>query len=279
MQHEIVRTSGIAAGAGAGRECLRHDTCIGAEHSVQTTKIIELERAGKFSKALTLAQKTLADAEKAHGPVHRDFAAALNNLGHAYANLGQDSEAEPLYRRALAIFEKAGGLDSADIAPTLNNLAALYQRQDRLADAEPLFRRALLISERSLGPSHPDTGRSLNNLATPYEKLGRHGDSEPLFKRALVIYEKAAGPEHPAVATLLNNLGQVAKVTGRYTEPSRCTGARCRSASARPALIIRRRRRPRQQFRQSAAPGRPRDSPIGEGRHPFVRCNMMVRPS
>jgi CHAT domain-containing protein/Tfp pilus assembly protein PilF len=186
--------------------------------SAQTTRIIELERAGKFPEALTLAQKTLADAEKARGPAHRDVAAALNNLGHAYANLGQDAEAEPLYKRALAIFEKTGGLDSADVAPTLMNLAAVYQRQDRFADAEPLFRRALAISERSLGPSHPDTGRALNNLATVYEKLGRHGDSEPLFKRALVIYEKAGGPENPAVATLLNNLGQVAKVTGRYAE-------------------------------------------------------------
>jgi CHAT domain-containing protein/Tfp pilus assembly protein PilF len=186
--------------------------------AAQTNKIIELERAGKFADALTLAQKTLADAEKAHGAVHRDVAASLNNLGHAYANLGQDAEAEPLYKRALAIFEKVGGLDSADVSPTLNNLAALYQRQDRFADAEPLFRRALMISERSVGPSHPDTGRSLNNLATCYEKLGRHGDSEPLFKRALAIYEKAAGPESPAVATLLNNLGQVTKVTGRYAE-------------------------------------------------------------
>ena len=186
--------------------------------SAQTTKIIELERAGRFSEALALAQKTLADAEKARGPAHRDVAAALNNLGHVHASLGQDGEAEPLYKRSLAIFEKVGGLDSADVSPTLNNLAALYQRQDRLADAEPLFRRAPAISERSHGPGHPDTGRSLNNLATLHEKLGRHGDSEPLFRRALAIYEKAGGPEHPAVATLLNNLGQVAKVTGRYTE-------------------------------------------------------------
>jgi CHAT domain-containing protein/tetratricopeptide (TPR) repeat protein len=186
--------------------------------AAQTTKVIELERAGKFQEALSLAQKTLVDAEKARGPVHRDVAAALNNLGHVQASLGQDAEAEPLYKRALEIFEKAGGLDSPDVAPTLNNLAALYQRQDRFADAEPLFRRALAISERSLGPGHPDTGRSLNNLATLYEKLGRHGDSEPLFRRALAIYEKAGGPENPAVATLLNNLGQVAKVTGRFAE-------------------------------------------------------------
>ena len=186
--------------------------------SAQTEKIIELERAGKFSEAMALAQKTLADAEKTRGPVHGDVAAALNNLGQVYGSLGQDSEAEPLYKRALAIFEKTGGLNSVDVAPTLNNLAALYQRQDRLADAEPLFRRALAIREKTLGASHPDTGQSLNNLATLYEKLGRHANSEPLFRRALAIYEKAGGPEHPAVATLLNNLGQVAKVTGRYAE-------------------------------------------------------------
>lgn len=186
--------------------------------SAQTTKIIDLERAGKFQEALALAQKTLADAEKARGPVHRDVAAASNNLGHVLASLGRDSEAEPLYKRSLAIFEKVVGLDSPNVAPTLNNLAALYQRQDRFSDAEPLFRRALSISERSLGPSHPDTGRSLNNLATLFEKLGRHGDSEPLFRRALAIYEKAGGPENPAVATLLNNLGQVTKMTGRHAE-------------------------------------------------------------
>ena len=186
--------------------------------SAQTAKILELNRAGNYAEALALAQKTLADAEKAHGPVHRDVAAALNNLGQVYASLGQDIDAEPLYKRALATFEKVGGLDSADVAPTLTNLAALYQRQDRLADAEPLFRRALSIRERTLGSSHPDTGQALNNLATLYEKLGRHNDSEPLFRRALAIYEKAAGPEHPAVATVLNNLGQVAKVTGRYAE-------------------------------------------------------------
>jgi hypothetical protein len=67
MQHEIIGTSGIAAGAGAGRECLRRDApALAQSISDQTTKIIELERAGKFSEALTLAQKTLTDAEKTH---------------------------------------------------------------------------------------------------------------------------------------------------------------------------------------------------------------------
>lgn len=75
--------------------------------SAQTAKVIELERAGKFAEALSLAQKTLADAEKARGPVHRDVAAALNNLGHVQASLGQDVDAEPLYKRALAISRRS----------------------------------------------------------------------------------------------------------------------------------------------------------------------------
>jgi CHAT domain-containing protein/Tfp pilus assembly protein PilF len=180
--------------------------------------IEELSRAGKYSEAIPLARQLLADMEKAHGPVDRDVAGALNNLALLYSDVGNDAEAEPMNKRAIAIMEKVFGLDSREIAPELNNLAALYQRQGRYAEAEPLFKRALALREKSLPSGHPDIGQSLNNLATHYEKQDRHAESEPLFKRALAIYEKAAGPEHPAVATLLNNLGQVHKVQGRYAE-------------------------------------------------------------
>jgi CHAT domain-containing protein len=188
------------------------------EVAATSARINELSRAGKYSEALSLAQRQLESLEKTRGPVDRDIAGAMNNLAQLYGELGKDAEAEPLLKRSIAIMEKAVGLDSAEMAPELNNLAALYQRQERYADAEPLFRRALSLRERALGPNHPDVGQSLNNLATHYEKQGRHAESEPLFKRGLAIYEKAAGPEHPAVATLLNNLGQVDKVQGRYAE-------------------------------------------------------------
>jgi CHAT domain-containing protein/Tfp pilus assembly protein PilF len=204
---------------------LAASVCLDAPSSAQNSgvaargaRIAELEQAGKYSEAIPLARRLLADMEKAHGPVHRDVAAALNNLALLYGDLGQDADAEPLLKRALTIQEKVWGLDSAEIAPELNNLAALYQRQERYADAEPLFKRALAIREKSLGSGHPDLGKYLNNLATLYEKQGRHADSEPLFKRSLAIYEKSVGPDHPAVATVLNNLGQVDKAEGRYAE-------------------------------------------------------------
>jgi CHAT domain-containing protein/Tfp pilus assembly protein PilF len=183
-----------------------------------SARISELSRAGKYSEAIPLAQRQVADLEKSSGPVNRDLAGALNNLALLYGNQGQDGEAEPLYKRALAILEKTDGLDRVGIAPELNNLAALYERQGRYVEAEPLFKRALAIREKAFGPAHPDVGQSLNNLATLYERQGRHADSEPLFSRALAIYQKAAGPDHPAVATLLNNLGQVYKVEGRAAD-------------------------------------------------------------
>jgi CHAT domain-containing protein/Tfp pilus assembly protein PilF len=182
----------------------------------RSAQIAELHRTGKYSEAIPLAQRLLAELEKAHGPDHREVAPALNNLAMLYGSQGRDAEAEPLLRRLIALTEKLHGLDSTEAARQLNNLAALYQRQARYADAEPLFKRSLAIRERALGRGHPDVAQSLNNLATHYEKQERHADSEPLFRRALAIYEKALGPEHPAVATVLNNLGQVAKVQQRH---------------------------------------------------------------
>jgi tetratricopeptide (TPR) repeat protein len=206
--------------AGAGRERLRPGAVVGTKHWRSRARRADrgTERAGKYSEAIPLARRLLADMEKAHGPVDRDVAAALNNLALLYGDLGQDADAEPLLKRALTIQEKVWGLESAEIAPELNNLAALYQRQERYAEAEPLFRRALAIREKSLGSTHPDVGQSLNNLATLYEKQDRHADAGPLFERSLAIYQKSVGPDHPAIATLLNNLGQVDKVEGRTAE-------------------------------------------------------------
>jgi tetratricopeptide (TPR) repeat protein len=110
--------------------------CITAPSSAQksdatarSAQIAELSRAGKYSEAIPLAQRLLADMEKAYGPVHRDVAASLNNLALLYGDQGRDADAEPLYKRALAIQEKVYGLDSSEVAPELNNLAALYQRR------------------------------------------------------------------------------------------------------------------------------------------------------
>jgi tetratricopeptide (TPR) repeat protein len=206
--------------------------------SALTAQISELSRAGKTSQAIPLAQRLLANMEKAHGPVDRDVAAALNNLALLYENQGRDADAEPLYRRALAILEKLDGLDDSEIAPELNNLATLYQRQGRYAEAEPLFKRSLAIREKALGRDHPDVAQSLNNLRQLEKSDGRAAEAEPVIRRSLAIREKVFGNDHPDVARSLNNLADLYERLGRGPTPNRSISGHWRSASARWVPII-----------------------------------------
>jgi hypothetical protein len=75
---------------------LAASVCLNAPSSAQNggvaargARIAELERAGKYSQAIPLARRLLADMEKAHGPVDRDVAAALNNLALLYGDMGR----------------------------------------------------------------------------------------------------------------------------------------------------------------------------------------------
>jgi hypothetical protein len=88
-----------------------------SEVAALNAKIAELSRAGKYSQAIPLAQRLVANQEKTNGPSGRDLAASLNNLALLYGSQGQDADAEPLYRRSLAIMEKAYGLAVPRSAP------------------------------------------------------------------------------------------------------------------------------------------------------------------
>jgi hypothetical protein len=70
--------------------------CIAAPSSAQkndvaarNAQIAQLSRAGKYSEAIPLAQRLVADLEKASGPANRDVAASLNNLALLYGNQGR----------------------------------------------------------------------------------------------------------------------------------------------------------------------------------------------
>ena len=181
-------------------------------------RALELYKAGRYSEAIPLMQRSLAAREKALGPNHPEVADSLNNLALLYDDQGRYGDAEPLYKRSLAIREKALGPDHPDVAESLNNLAGLYKAQGRYADAEPLYKRSLAIRERTLGSDHPDVAESLNNLAVLYDAQRHYADAEHLYKRSLAIWEKALGPDHPNVAGSLHNLARLYKAQGRYAD-------------------------------------------------------------
>src|SRR5262249_27387098 len=80
-----------------------------------STQVGELNRTGRYSEAVPIAQRALSLAEQLYGPDHPDVGSCVNNLAELYRALGRYADAEPLYRRALAIWEKALGPDHADV--------------------------------------------------------------------------------------------------------------------------------------------------------------------
>jgi CHAT domain-containing protein/Tfp pilus assembly protein PilF len=179
---------------------------------------LKFKVAGKYDRALPLAERALKVRESLLGTEHRDVAAAIDSLAGVYSDRGEYVKAEPLYQRALVIREKALGKDHPDTGVSFNNLAALYCYQGKYVEAEPLFKRALDIREKALGKDHPDTADSLNDLAILYLARGKYVEAEPLYKRALDIREKALGKDHPETALSLNNLAGLYWEQGKYVE-------------------------------------------------------------
>ncbi|HXG24111.1 MAG TPA: tetratricopeptide repeat-containing protein [Chthonomonadales bacterium] len=122
-----------------------HAQGAGIEWEILNQEVMELYRAGKYDRAVRVAQKALQVAEQNVGPDHPDVATSLNNLAVLYDTQGDYAKAEPLYKRALAIWEKALGPDHPDVATILENLAALYRATKRGSEAEALEQRAAKI--------------------------------------------------------------------------------------------------------------------------------------
>jgi len=181
-------------------------------------QILKLYQEGKYSTAISLAERSLAIREKVLGKEHPDVANSLNNLAVLYYAQGNYRQAELSYLRSLAIREKVLGKEHLDVATSLNILAALYSLQKKYQQAEPLYLRALAIQEKVLSREHPDVAQSLNNLAELYREQGNYQKAEPLYLRALAIQEKVLSREHPDVAQSLNNLAILYQLQGKYQQ-------------------------------------------------------------
>jgi tetratricopeptide (TPR) repeat protein len=111
-------------------------------------RIIELDRAGKYSEAIPLAEKSLKLTRDQKGNDHLETSMRMNSLASLYDKQGRYIEAEPLYKRSISIRETLLGPDHPDIGTWLSNLADLapkgaWPRPSRFSSAafQPRRRR------------------------------------------------------------------------------------------------------------------------------------------
>ena len=66
---------------------------------IDNREVVKLYEQGRYQEAIELAEKTLAEREKAYGPEDPRVAFNLNNLAKLYESLGRYQEALPMYER------------------------------------------------------------------------------------------------------------------------------------------------------------------------------------
>jgi serine/threonine protein kinase/tetratricopeptide (TPR) repeat protein len=177
-----------------------------------------LREHGDMAEAEKLVVQAVADAEKAFGGDHRDFASALHALAVLRDAKGEYAQSIETHRRAREIRAKADGPRSASVAESLVGEALALADLGKPRDAEPLLREAIAIEE-SLGlAADPRHAANLVNLGDILWSLGRANEAEPLLRRALAIRERAMGPDDARLAYSLNTLGLVNLQIGRLDE-------------------------------------------------------------
>ena len=102
----------------------------------------------------------------AHGELHPDVAAAINDLATFYSENESFDRALPLYERALAIQQTILGDAHPETVQTLTDLAICHLDRDENDLGKPLLERALEYQAVILGPSHADVGAIRDVLAS-----------------------------------------------------------------------------------------------------------------
>ncbi len=194
---------------------------LGGEPEAQADLLDRLASAyaslGKYDRAISLAERSLALRERALGPDAAEVGASLGTLASARFAQGDYDRAEPLFRRTLAVQRAAFGETATQTAEATDNLASLLEvgRGDYEA-ARPLRERSTAIY-RAAGPAFAaDYATALNNLAGLDYARQDYTRAEQAYREAYQIRRRVLGPDHPLLIQSLNQLGVIARLRGDF---------------------------------------------------------------
>lgn len=157
------------------------------------SQALALVKAGRYSEATRVAEKTLSLSEKNHGPAHRVVAISLYTLARVYQAQGRYDDAEPLYKRARAAYEKTRGPNHRDVATILVALGSLYWKQGKFKEAEPYLEKALAIYDKIRAPDHSTIEIAMRALVKIYDHLGKRKKADALHQRADAMEKRLTG--------------------------------------------------------------------------------------
>ncbi|MGH8907567.1 MAG: tetratricopeptide repeat protein, partial [Egibacteraceae bacterium] len=153
-----------------------------------------------------------------------NLAAALNNLGACYREVGRRHDALAPAEQATRIYCALAGDNPAhlpNLASALTNLGNCYAQVGRPHDALAHTEQAVSIyqTQAANNPAHlPNLASALNNLGIHYRQVGRPHDALAHTEQAVTLYRTLAADNPaflPDLAGVLTNLGACYRKVGR----------------------------------------------------------------
>lgn len=205
-------------------------------------RVTELQKAGDYAEALSLAEEVTAIRTRAQGKDHWE---TVKN-GHVVKTLkriaalpveaqaemrestglfwecfalyeeGRYVKAVDLMERALDIRRRHLGKDDLDVATCTMNLAFLLRESDRLDKAEERFAEALETYRRLLGDQHPAVAHCVQNIAELRQLKGDYAEAERRYRAALATALRVLGDENANIALICGNLAGLLHDRGDY---------------------------------------------------------------
>ena len=183
-----------------------------------TNAALLYDRLGQDTTAATCWEEALAEAKKAYGATHPQYATQLFMYASSSAVRATPENRLDLVRQAIDIQTHTLGKAHPRTLDSLNYLSALLVARGEFSAALDVLSQVLSAQIQTRGSEHPFVATHMNNVAMVHIAMGNHAAAEPLLRRALEILRKALGQEHPELVKSLNALAGLYVATGRENE-------------------------------------------------------------
>ena len=169
----------------------------------------------------------------------------LNNLGIAYAVLGEVQRAPEFFAASIDARRAVLGEDHPQVVFALGNLGLALVESENVVEGTRRLRTAFLAAETALGAKHPMVAQLAINLGYGHVALRQYREAASYYERGLSLQTELLGPEAPDLHHVLRLMGYLALEQRRcddaaesYTRALRVLGETAETDNPAALLVL-----------------------------------------
>ena len=149
-----------------------------------------LLQEGKHLEAISVLRESVDLAVRHVGRENRITMTAMNNLGQALSDTGEDEQAEQLQRDVLAIRRKLFGDNHFEVGVARYNLGNTLNELGRFDEAAQMLRESVAVYRSTVSGPHNQTAWALTDLGSVEYQRRQYDEAERLHREAAAMFQK-----------------------------------------------------------------------------------------